>query len=129
MFAYRGEELFPSGERGQILVFRQQHHRVWVACLGTRSYLHRLLDAVVAQNRTLALSFLPYAHPVVVQVTHCRAEILTLHFDEFQRPNGLFVRRELLRSAIGHDEERNKKKTCEHTSLHGYTPRLFRRAP
>src|SRR5260370_16437404 len=111
MFAYRGEELFPSGEGGQILVFRQQHNRVWVACLGARSYLHRLLDAVVAQNRTLALSFLPHAHPVVVQIAKCQSKLFSPHLNELQRPNGFF--RDIRALSVSPDIETNsaEKKT------------------
>src|SRR5580700_3717056 len=78
-------------------------------------------DAVIAQDGTLTLGFLVYAHPVVVQIAQRDPEHVGLHFNEFHGPHRLFVFRGALRSSNGHDEERDKKKTCEYTSFHGST--------
>jgi len=68
MFAYRGED-FSRPEKAASSCIRQQHNRVWVPALTPGSICTVLLDAVVAQNRTMALaSSLTPGHPVVVQI-------------------------------------------------------------
>src|SRR5882762_5538414 len=127
MFAYRGEELFPSGEGGQILVFRQQHNGVWVACFDARGYQHRFLDAVIAQNLTLALSFFSYAHPLVVQVAYGQAELFGSYLKKFHGPNRPFRDCRALSISTNNDEKRAKKETREYAALHVCTSCVFRR--
>jgi len=81
------------------------------------------LNAVIVENCTLAFCFGPDAHPVIVQVPHCRAEILRPYFYEFQRPNWsfCFVR---LRVSPNNEEKRAKKETCKYASFHGFTSRV-----
>src|SRR5216684_1529532 len=115
LLAHRGEQPLTSAIRSRILKFCQQQN----APVAVPAAFY---DAVIAHDGTLTLGFLAFSHPVVVQITQRGAEHFGFHFNDFHRPHRLLVVcGELLRSATGHDEERGKKKACEHTSLHENT--------
>src|SRR5262249_51158539 len=97
---------------------------VRVACLIALSFQDRVLNAMIVENLTLALSFSTDAHPVVVQIPHCYAEIVRPHFNEFQCPNWLVRCVRTLRVSPNYKEKRAKKENGEYAYFHVFDLRF-----